>query len=60
MERVRLGKTELMVSRVGFGGIPIQRVTEDEAVAVVRRCLELGVNYIDTANAYTTSEDRIG
>ena len=60
MEKVRLGKTELMVSRVGFGGIPIQRVTEDEAVAVVRRCLELGVNYIDTANAYTTSEERIG
>ncbi|MFC1957280.1 aldo/keto reductase [Chloroflexota bacterium] len=60
METLRLGKTGMMVSRLGFGGIPIQRVSEDEAVAVVRRCLELGINYIDTANAYTTSEERIG
>ncbi len=60
METVRLGKTELMVSRIGFGGIPIQRLTEDETVKVVRRCLGLGVNFIDTANAYTTSEERIG
>ena len=60
METVRLGKTEMMVSKLGFGGIPIQRVSEDEAVAVVRRCLELGISFIDTANAYTTSEERIG
>lgn len=60
MKRVQLGKTHLMVSRVGFGGIPIQRLTEGEAVRVVQRCLELGVNFIDTANAYTTSEGRIG
>ncbi len=60
MEKVRLGKTEMMVSRVGFGGIPIQRVSEDEAIAVVRKCLDLGVNFIDTANGYTTSEERIG
>ncbi len=60
MEKIRLGRTEMMVSRLGFGGIPIQRVSEDEAVAVVKRCLELGVTFIDTANAYTTSERRIG
>ena len=60
MDKIRLGKTEMMVSRLGFGGIPIQRVTEDEAVAIVRRCLELGITYIDTANGYTTSEERIG
>ena len=60
MEKVRLGKTNMMVSRLGFGGIPIRRVSEDEAVTVVRRCLELGVTFIDTANAYTTSEERIG
>ena len=60
MQKVRLGRTEMMVSRLGFGGIPIQRLSEDEAVAVVRRCLELGINFIDTANAYTTSEERIG
>ena len=60
MEKVRLGKTEMMVSKLGFGGIPIQRLSEDEAVAVVRRCLELGITYIDTAHGYTTSEERIG
>lgn len=60
MRTMRLGKTELEVSRVGFGGIPIQRLTEDEAVEVVQRCLDLGVTFLDTANGYTTSEERIG
>jgi len=60
METIRLGRTEMMVSKVGFGGIPIQRVSEDAAVAVVRRCLELGVTFMDTANVYSTSEARIG
>jgi predicted aldo/keto reductase-like oxidoreductase len=49
-----------MVSRLGFGGIPIQRDTEEDAISVVKRCLALGVTYIDTANGYTTSEQRIG
>ncbi len=60
MEKVKLGKTGLMVSRVGFGGIPIQRDTEEEAIAVVKRCIDLGITYLDTANGYTTSEGRIG
>ncbi len=60
METIKLGKTNMIISRLGFGGIPIQRVTEDEAIAVVRKCLELGITYFDTANAYTTSEERIG
>ena len=60
MEKIRLGKTEMMISKLGFGGIPIQRVSEDEAVAIIRRCLELGITFIDTANSYTTSEERIG
>ena len=60
MHQVRLGRTGLMVSAVAFGGIPIQRLTEDEAVKVVRHCLDCGVNFIDTANGYTTSEERVG
>ena len=60
MDKIRLGKTGMMVSRVGFGGIPIQRISEGEAVAVVRKALDLGVTFIDTANGYTTSEERIG
>ena len=60
MQKMRLGRTGLMVSAVGFGGIPIQRLTNDQAVAVVRRCLDLGMTFLDTANAYSTSEERIG
>jgi predicted aldo/keto reductase-like oxidoreductase len=60
VKTIRLGKTELRVSRVGFGGIPIQRLSENEAIAVVRRCLDLGVTFYDTATGYTTSEERIG
>jgi predicted aldo/keto reductase-like oxidoreductase len=60
MKTTRLGTTGLQVSRVGFGGIPIQRLSEAEAVRVVQRCLELGVTFLDTATGYTTSEERIG
>ena len=60
MKSVRLGKTGVQVSCIGFGGIPIQRLSEAEAVRVVRHALDLGVTWIDTANGYTTSEERIG
>jgi uncharacterized protein len=60
VRKTRLGRTELAVSRIGFGGIPIQRLDDAEAVEVVRGCLDLGVTFIDTANGYTTSEERIG
>ncbi|HHE41395.1 MAG TPA: aldo/keto reductase [Dehalococcoidia bacterium] len=60
VEKVRLGKSELRVTPIGLGSIPIQRLNDEDAVRVVRRCLEHGINYIDTANAYSTSERRIG
>jgi uncharacterized protein len=60
MKKVRLGRTELRVSEIAFGGIPIQRLNHDEAIAVVRDMLEMGVNFLDTAHGYTTSEERIG
>jgi predicted aldo/keto reductase-like oxidoreductase len=60
METIRLGKTGLMVTRLGFGGIPIQRLDEAGAVRVVRKCLEHGINFIDTAANYSTSEERVG
>jgi predicted aldo/keto reductase-like oxidoreductase len=60
MRQVTLGSTGLKVNPFGFGGIPIQRITEDEAIKVVRRCFELGVTYYDTARGYTVSEERIG
>jgi predicted aldo/keto reductase-like oxidoreductase len=60
MEKIRFGKTDLMVSRVGFGGIPIQRLSRAEAAAVVNGAIDLGVNFLDTANAYSDSEEKIG
>jgi predicted aldo/keto reductase-like oxidoreductase len=56
----RLGKTDLEVTVIGFGGIPIQIVAEDVAVAAVRKAYDLGLNFFDTARGYTNSEARIG
>ena len=60
MEKVRLGRTNLIVTKLGWGGIPIQRVGEREAVSVIRAVIEMGVDFLDTARAYTNSEHRIG
>ena len=60
MEKVRLGRTNLVVTRLGWGGIPIQRVSEDEAIPVIRAVVEMGVDLLDTARAYTNSEHRVG
>ena len=60
MKEVRLGRTNLKVKNLGFGGIPIQRVSEEDAVEVVRRCYELGIDYYDTARGYSVSEERMG
>jgi predicted aldo/keto reductase-like oxidoreductase len=60
MGQIVIGKTGIEVNRLGFGGIPIQRVEEDQAVKTVLHAIEKGVDFIDTARAYTTSERRIG
>jgi predicted aldo/keto reductase-like oxidoreductase len=62
VKTVRLGKTDLEVSRVGIGGIPLTRPTEAEAIKLVQRALDLGINFIDTAYGYGDgmSEERIG
>lgn len=60
MRTTRLGKTGLEVSAVGFGGIPIQRISDDEAATVIHRALQLGVNFIDTAAGYGDSQKKIG
>jgi predicted aldo/keto reductase-like oxidoreductase len=60
IHKVILGKTGFEITRLGFGGIPIQRVDERQAVETVIHALEKGVDFIDTARAYTTSETRIG
>jgi uncharacterized protein len=60
MEKVRLGKTDLMVSRISFGALPIQSVDRDSAVKVVRYAYDRGINFFDTARGYTTSEGDLG
>lgn len=60
MEMTVLGRSGLTVSRVGFGGIPIQRITKEEAPALLRAVHDAGINYIDSARMYTVSEEYIG
>lgn len=60
MEKVRLGKTNLYVSRIGMGGIPIQRDNDDNAYNVVRTAYVNGINFFDTAKGYTVSEAYLG
>lgn len=60
MEKRMLGKTGLQVTVLGFGGIPIQRLSPEEAQKVIRTALDNGINYIDTARSYTDSEPKIG
>ena len=60
MNYKKLGKSNLNVSVIGFGGIPIQRITKNETVPIIQKAMELGINYIDTARGYTVSEEYIG
>ena len=60
MEYRILGKTGLKISRLGFGGIPIQRIDAEGTKTLMHTLMEAGVNYIDTARGYTVSEEYLG
>ena len=60
MEYVTLGKTGLRVSRLGLGGIPIQRVDAEAAKKLLDAVEAAGINFIDSARNYTVSEELIG
>ncbi len=60
MRKKVFGKTDLMVTPVAMGGIPIMRLSKKEGVDVVQKVLAMGVNFIDTANGYGDSEEKIG
>lgn len=60
MEYRVLGKTGLKISRMGFGGIPIQRIDKEGVRKLMHRLMDAGINYIDTARAYTVSEEYLG
>lgn len=57
---INLGSTEIKIKRVGFGGIPIQRITQDDTNKVIDELINQGINFIDTARGYTVSEEYIG
>ena len=57
---MRLGKTNLEVNKNGFGALPIQRCNMDEAVEILRKAYDNGINFFDTAHFYTDSEEKMG
>ena len=57
---VRLGSTGIVVNKNGFGALPMQRVSMEEAVQLVRRAFEGGITFFDTARYYTDSEEKLG
>ncbi|MGE5627020.1 MAG: aldo/keto reductase [Solirubrobacterales bacterium] len=60
MDKIRLGRTELMVSRSGFGALPIQRLSFEDASQILRKAYDKGINFFDTARMYSDSEEKIG
>ncbi|MCP4694636.1 MAG: aldo/keto reductase, partial [Desulfobacterales bacterium] len=60
MEKMRLGRTGLMVGRSGFGALPIQRVDLETAKGILRAAYEGGIDFFDTARNYSDSEEKIG
>ena len=57
---MRLGKTNLEVNKNGFGALPIQRCSMDEAVEILKKAYAEGINFYDTAHFYTDSEEKMG
>lgn len=60
MRTIRLGKTGITVPQNAFGALPIQRVSEDEAVSLLRNAYDGGMRFFDTARAYSDSEVKVG
>ena len=60
MDKVILGKTGLEVNKNGFGALPVQRVEKKEAVYLLQKAFYNGINYFDTARAYSDSEEKMG
>lgn len=60
MQTVTLGRTGLEVSKNGFGALPIQRISKKDAVYLLQKAFDHGINYFDTARFYTDSEEKLG
>lgn len=60
MEKVRLGRTDIVVNKNGFGALPVQRVSKEDAKVILRKAYENGIQFFDSARAYSDSEEKIG
>lgn len=60
MQTVTLGSTKITVNKNGFGALPIQRLSTEDAVRLVRRAYNAGINFFDTAHVYSDSEEKLG
>lgn len=60
MTTVTLGTTGITVNKNGFGALPIQRCSKEDAVKLIRKAYEAGINFFDTAHAYSDSEEKLG
>jgi len=60
MDKIKFGSTDLKVSKIAMGGIPIMRLSKEDAIMVIRDVVNMGINFIDTAVAYEDSEEKIG
>lgn len=60
MEYVTLGSTQITVNKNGFGALPIQRISEKDAVYLLRKAFDAGITFFDTARFYTDSETKLG
>ena len=60
MSMVTLGSTGICVNKNGFGALPVQRVTKEDAVYLLRKAYDGGIRFFDTARAYSDSEEKLG
>lgn len=60
MEKRTLGKTQWEVSTIGFGAIKLPRISQKECDLLLNQALDCGINFIDTADCYGDSEEKIG
>ncbi|MBQ3919398.1 MAG: aldo/keto reductase, partial [Oscillospiraceae bacterium] len=60
MRTIRLGSTGIETPQNAFGALPVQRVSTEDAVKLLRRAYEGGMTFFDTARAYTDSEEKVG
>lgn len=60
MVTVRLGKTDIITNKNGFGALPIQRISKEEAVKLLHKAYDNGMTFFDTARFYTDSEEKLG